>query len=79
MEVEIITPEKIVFQGQAGCIILPTKAGEISALDHHCSLISVLSPGKIRLKNGTEEMIFGVEGGLLEVSNGKVNILLKKF
>ncbi|MFH1180866.1 MAG: hypothetical protein V1705_00460 [bacterium] len=79
MEVEILTPKGLEFKGEAICLTLPTLAGEISVLPKHASLISVLKPGRMRIKTEKEEMIKQIEGGILEVSGDKAVILLKKF
>lgn len=79
MQVEIITPRKIEFQEEADCLVLPTLSGEISILPNHAPLISVIIAGKIIVKNKGQESFFDTEGGVLEVLNNKVTILLKRF
>lgn len=79
MLVEILTPKKIEFQKEADCVTLPTLSGEISILKDHAPLVSVLAPGKIRIKEKGREISFEIEGGLLKVAKNKVTILLKKF
>jgi F-type H+-transporting ATPase subunit epsilon len=79
MQVEVITPRKIEFQDQADTIILPTQMGEISVLPSHAPLVSVLKPGKIRIRTKKEEVVIQIEGGVLEVLGEKVTILLKNF
>jgi F-type H+-transporting ATPase subunit epsilon len=79
MNVEILTPKKIEFKDEAECIVLPTLAGEIAVLPNHDSLISVLKPGKIKIKNKDKENSFEIEGGVAEIAENSVVILLKKF
>ena len=79
MKVEVITPRKIEFQGEAEDVILPTLSGEIAVLSFHAPLISVLKAGRIRIKNEAKENVFEIEGGVVEVENNKATILLKKF
>jgi F-type H+-transporting ATPase subunit epsilon len=79
MKLEVLTPKKIEFQDEAQDVILPTIDGEISILDRHASLISVLKPGRIRIKTKGKEIILDIDGGILEVSGNSAIILLKNF
>jgi F-type H+-transporting ATPase subunit epsilon len=79
MRVEILTPRKIEFQDEAETLILPTQVGEISVLPHHAALVSVLKPGRIKIRSKGKEMVLQIEGGVLEVEQDKAIILLKNF
>ncbi len=79
MHVEVLTPRKIEFQGEADNIILPTLSGEIAVLSQHAPLISVLKPGRIRIKTKKEEIIIQADGGVLQVLENSATILLKNF
>ncbi len=79
MRVEVLTPRKIEFQEEAEFIVLPTLSGEIAVFPRHASLISVLKPGKIKIKTKEKETSFEIEGGILEMVDNKATILLKRF
>ena len=79
MKVEVLTPRKIEFQGEADDVILPTLLGEIAVLSYHAPLISVLKPGRIRIKTKKEEIVIQADGGVLQVSENSATILLKNF
>jgi F-type H+-transporting ATPase subunit epsilon len=79
MKLEVLTPRKIEFQDEAQDIILPTMDGEISVLDRHASLLSVLKPGRIKIKTKEKEITLDIDGGILEVSKNSAIILLKNF
>ncbi|MDO8503387.1 MAG: F0F1 ATP synthase subunit epsilon [bacterium] len=79
MEVEILTPKGLEFKGEADVLILPTLAGEISVLPQHTPLVTVLKPGRMKIKTSKDEILKEIEGGILEVSDNKATILLKKF
>ena len=79
MQVEVLTPRKIEFQGEADDVILPTLSGEIAVLSFHAPLISVLKPGRIRIKTKKEEIVIQTDGGVLQVAENSVTILLKNF
>ncbi len=76
MHIAIYSLEKILFEGEASAVNANTLAGEITVLDHHRPLISVLTPGVIKITKGGEDSFFEVKGGFLEVEPGnKVRIL----
>lgn len=77
MPANIISTDKVLYQGGFLSIILPASAGEISVLPHHAPLITPLKSGKIKIKNEKQkEIIFDIERGILEVKPNEVNILI---
>jgi len=74
--VEIYTPEKRVFQGEAKYLIAPGKKGWFGILTNHAPLLSSLCPGRIcvDMMDNTRKTL-KVPGGFLEVDNNRVIIL----
>ncbi|MCB9188556.1 MAG: ATP synthase F1 subunit epsilon [Flavobacteriales bacterium] len=75
MNVEIITPDKELFKGEANSVIVPGSDGLLGILNDHAPLISSLTKGDVQLKTNTGEKTFSVNGGVVEVLNNKVMIL----
>lgn len=75
MNVEIITPEKPLFSGEADSIVVPAADGELGILNDHAPLVAALKKGSIRLTNKGKTDTFEVNGGVLEVKQNKVIIL----
>ena len=75
MQLEIVTPEKILYQGDVDQITLNTASGKISVLPHHVNLFTKIVPGELLLKIESREQYLAITGGFLEVSNNKVTIL----
>lgn len=77
MQVEIITPDKEIFSGEAALVQLPGIDGSFEILNNHAPLISALKEGKIKLKKTKEGSpeFFEINGGVIEVLNNKVLIL----
>ena len=76
MKLKIISLKGIKFEGEAKGVNVKTAAGEITVLDNHLPLISVLTKGRAVVINekGREEI--AVEGGFIEVAEGnKVTLL----
>ena len=76
MKVEIITPDKTVFTGEAEIVQLPGKDGSFEILNNHAPIISVLKKGKIKVVDADKKAeFFEVNGGVIEVLKNKVLIL----
>jgi F-type H+-transporting ATPase subunit epsilon len=75
MIVEVITPDKVLFSGEAISIKLPGSGGAFEALANHAPLISSLDKGDVVVKTNSGEETFQVSGGIVEVLNNKVVVL----
>ena len=76
MDVQIITPDKSLYQGQADLITVPGTSGSIGILNHHAPLVSSLKKGESKIVLNEKEEFFKIEGGVIEVSQNKVNVLV---
>jgi F-type H+-transporting ATPase subunit epsilon len=75
MELEIVTPEKVIFQGEVDEIYVNTADGAIGILPHHINLFTKLIPGELKLKISGREQYMAITSGFLEVKKNKVTIL----
>ena len=76
MKLYIYSLEKIVYEGDANVITLPTKDGEISVLENHIPLVSALKKGEIKIKNGSAVEQFPINGGFAEIKGHKTILLV---
>ena len=76
MDVQIITPDKSLYQGQADLITVPGTSGSFGILNHHAPLVSSLKKGEIKIVLNEKEEFFKIEGGVIEVSQNKVIVLV---
>ena len=75
-EVEIVTPEKIIFSTKTNIVTLPSYEGEMSVLRDHISIITFLRPGILKVNvDKDEQKSFFVEDGTIEFFNNKLTIL----
>lgn len=75
MKLEIISAEKILFEGEASMVTLPGEMGSFTVLQNHASLISVLVKGKIVYRDDSDtENEIEVEGGVVDVDNNIVSV-----
>ena len=75
--VEIFTPEKRVFKGEASHLVAPGKKGSFGILTGHAPLLSSLNPGdiKIDMADNSRKLFCIPSGGFLEVDNNRVIVL----
>lgn len=76
MQVEIVTPDKKVFEGTATGVQVPGTAGSFEVLANHAPVISALEKGKVRVRtqNGSYQY-FEIDGGVIEVLQNNVIVL----
>ncbi|MEM9339208.1 MAG: ATP synthase F1 subunit epsilon [Bacteroidota bacterium] len=84
MFLEIVTPDEKVFEGEVISAIFPGSDGSFQVLTGHAPIVSTLGTGDIKYvqkeKNKKEkETSILVEGGVVEVLNNKVNVLVEKI
>jgi F-type H+-transporting ATPase subunit epsilon len=76
MQVELVSPERILYSGDADMIVCRTSDGDIAFMDNHAPFIGALGIGPVRIyANGSVIESAAVHGGFVEVSNNKVTIL----
>jgi F-type H+-transporting ATPase subunit epsilon len=75
MTLEILTPDKKVFEGEATSVTLPGTLGSFEILNHHAPIISTLQDGKLIVRNSGKEEVFLIQGGVVEALNNVVTVL----
>ncbi len=76
MNLEIVTPDKTVFEGEVQLVQLPGLDGSFEVLNHHMPMIAGLAKGKVKvIDKDKKENFFEINGGVLEVVDNKVMIL----
>jgi F-type H+-transporting ATPase subunit epsilon len=71
MFLEIITPDRKVFAGEATVLTLPGVGGSFQVLNDHAAIVSTLQKGELT----ADKQTFQIEGGVVEVLNNKVLVL----
>ncbi|MBF6610501.1 F0F1 ATP synthase subunit epsilon [Chryseobacterium lacus] len=91
MNIKILTPEFVVFDGDVKSVLLPGKSGEFHVMKNHAAIVASLKNGKIKLytdkinekfaekfkKENEKESVFSfkIKSGVMEFSNNKGIIL----
>ena len=74
-KVEIITPDRIFYEGEAEFLEFTTAAGDIGVYAKHIPMTTVLAPGAVVIHNGEEETVAAVHSGFAEILGDKVTLL----
>lgn len=75
MHLEVVTPDKTVFEGEASAVTFPGSDGEFQVLNDHAPMISALGKGAMTIKTSGKEEVVTVDGGVVEVLKNKVIVL----
>jgi F-type H+-transporting ATPase subunit epsilon len=79
LNVSVISPEAILYQGPTDSIVAPAFDGEVGILTGHAPMMTLLGKGVLRLsESGTGERKFSVEGGFLQVADNVVRVVTER-
>ena len=74
-KVEIITPDRVFFTGEADFLEFTAETGDLGVYKNHIPMTTVLSPGLVTIHNGDEEKVAAVHAGFAEILGDKVTLL----
>lgn len=75
MQVELVSPEAVMFSGEATQVVSRTTEGEIAFLDGHAAFIGALDVGQVQIWTPDGVITLAAAGGFVEVSNNVVTVL----
>ena len=75
MIVDILTPDKKIFSGEADGVQVPGTLGSFEVLNDHAPIISSLVRGRIRVTGKGKTLYLEVNSGFIEALDNKVTIL----
>lgn len=75
MYLEIITPDRKVFEGEVDLATFPGSDGSFQVLNNHAPIISSLAKGELIYKTKEGSKILHVDGGVVEVKNNRAIVL----
>jgi F-type H+-transporting ATPase subunit epsilon len=75
MHLEILTPEKKVFEGDVTIATFPGSDGSFQVMDNHAPLISLLTHGLVEYRSKESKQSLMITGGVVEVLKNKVILL----
>jgi F-type H+-transporting ATPase subunit epsilon len=78
LKVSVISPERMLFEGEATQVVAPAYDGEVGILTGHAPMMALLGRGSLRVTATGEERRFTVEGGFLQVVDNFVRVVTEK-
>jgi F-type H+-transporting ATPase subunit epsilon len=75
LDVEIVTPDRIILQAQVDELNLPSEWGYIGILPGHTPLLTILGQGELMYRQNTSQRYMTIFWGFMEVNDDKVTIL----
>ena len=78
LKVSVISPERMLFEGEASQVVAPAYDGEVGILTGHAPMMALLGRGSLRVTATGEERRFTVEGGFLQVVDDRVRVVTEK-
>lgn len=74
----VVTPEQTALETKADFVALPLFDGEIGIMANHSPLIGRLGYGEMRIKQGSQEVSYYVDGGFVQVADNVVAVLTNR-
>ena len=74
----IITPEKMVYDGEANLVVARIADGDVGVMVDHAPLVSTAEIGDVRIREGEELRVFATSDGFFKVSENLVQILVEE-
>lgn len=76
IHLQIITPEKTVFDEEVDQVTLPTATGQITILPKHVGLVTAIEPGELVFKKHQKETALAAGFGFAQVATDNVKVLV---
>ena len=73
--VDIVTPEAVVWSGDADFLVAKTVEGEIGVLTGHEPMMAALATGVVVVESGDKKITIGMHGGFLQIVDNHVTLL----
>lgn len=77
LKLKIISPEKIVYNGEAESVLVPGTLGSFEILNDHAPIISSLEHGKLEYTTSAGKQELMVDGGFVEVQKNVVSVCVE--
>ena len=79
IRVSVISPERVLFEGEVNGVVAPAFDGEVGILTGHAPMMTLLGRGELRLgSGGAGAQRFRVAGGFLQVVDNQVRVVTEQ-
>ena len=77
LKLKIVSPEKVVYDGEAKSVVVPGLLGQFEILSNHAPIISSLTSGTVVYTNQESKQSIHVRGGFVEVKKNEVCVCVE--
>ena len=77
LKLKIVSPEKIVFQGEVESVLVPGTLGSFEILNDHAPIISSLEIGKVEYTTKEGKQVMNIQGGFGECKKIEVSLCVE--
>lgn len=77
LQLKIVSPEKIVYEGQAESVFAPGTLGQFEILTDHAPIISTLEPGELSYQTAEGMQKVAILGGFISVKRNEVKVCVE--
>jgi F-type H+-transporting ATPase subunit epsilon len=77
LRLKIVSPEKVVYDGEVESVLVPGTLGSFEILNDHAPIISSLEKGKVEYTTREGKMEMGILGGFVEVKKNEVSLCVE--
>jgi F-type H+-transporting ATPase subunit epsilon len=78
LQIVVVTPEKTAMDEKCDYVALPLFDGELGVLPGRAPMIGRLAFGEMRVKIGSAEKRYYIDGGFVQVDNNVVSVLTSR-
>lgn len=77
LKLKIVTPEKVVYDGNADNVTVPGTLGSFEILTDHAPIVSSLEPGNVKYSLSGKSQEISILGGFVEVRRNEVDVCVE--
>ena len=77
LELRIVSPEKVEFDGAVESVLIPGTMGQFEILNDHAPIISTLQKGDVEYVTKEGKVTLSILGGFVEVQKNKVSLCVE--
>ena len=78
IKLDLVTPEKLIVSDDFDMVTATSVLGEFGVLPGHAPFLTLLKPGIVVARRGSDELVFATQSGIAEVEPDRVIILTEK-
>jgi F-type H+-transporting ATPase subunit epsilon len=78
LKLKIVSPEKVLFDGEVSMVKVPGVLGEFEILDNHAPIVSALQRGNVQYETEEGRTVIPIVGGFAEVLKNNVSLCIER-